>query len=177
MHKGLWHVMSEFGIDNYLIKIIKSLYNSAKSYVLLNNQIGTDFNTTLYNVLDKVAYYLQYTLFDIFLERIIQDSVEDQSSSIPIGGRNIKNLRFTYDIDLIAGSESELQILTDSQEKASTAYGMEISHEKSKILVNGESSTPPVITIYGKQIKNIQNFKYLGAILTDTGNSNKMKSE
>ena len=25
---------------------------------------------------------------------------------------------------------------------------------------------PPVITIYGKQIKNVQNFKYMGEMLT-----------
>ena len=50
---------------------------------------------------------------------------------------------------------------------------MEISHEKSKILVNGESSTPHVITMYGKQIENLQNFKYMRAMLTDTGNSKK----
>ena len=47
---------------------------------------------------------------------------------------------------------------------------MEISHEKSKILVNGDNSTPPVIT---KQLENVQNFKYLEAMLTDTGNSKK----
>ena len=46
-YEGLWHVMSEFGIGNDLIKIIKSLYNSAKSSVLLNNQIGTYCNTTV----------------------------------------------------------------------------------------------------------------------------------
>ena len=50
---------------------------------------------------------------------------------------------------------------------------MEISHEKSKILVNGESSMPPVITMYGKYTENVQNFKYLGSMLTDTGNSKK----
>ena len=41
-HEGLWHVMSKFGIGNDLLKMMKSLYNSEKSYVLLNNQIGTD---------------------------------------------------------------------------------------------------------------------------------------
>ena len=44
----------------------------------------------------------------------------------------MNNLRFADDIDLIAGSESELHILTDYLEKASTAYGMEISYEKAK---------------------------------------------
>ena len=50
---------------------------------------------------------------------------------------------------------------------------MEISHEKSKISVYGDNSTPPMITACGKQLENVQNFKYLGAMLTDTGNSKK----
>ena len=136
----------------------------------MNNQIGKYFNTTVCVIQGSLLYPV---LFNIFLERIIQDSLEDQSSSRAIGGRKINNLRLADNIDLIADSKSELQILTDSLEKASTAYGMEISHEKSKILVNGESSTPPVITMYGKQIENAQNFKYLREMHTDTGNSKK----
>ena len=72
-HDGLWHVMSEFGIGNELIKIIKLLYNSAKSYVLFNNQIGIYFNTT---VGVRQGCLLSPVLFNIFLERIIQDSLE-----------------------------------------------------------------------------------------------------
>ena len=135
----------------------------------MNNQIGIDFKTT---VGVRQCYLLSPVLFNIFLERIIQDSLEDKSSSIAIWGIKINKLRFADDIDLIDGSESELHILTDSLEKSSTAYGMEISNEKkSKIIVNGDFSTPPVITMYGKQIENIQNFKYLWAMLTDTRNS------
>ena len=69
------------------------------------------------------------------------DSVTNQPSSISIGGRKFNNLKFADDIDLIAGYESELQTITDAIEKTSTAYGMEINHDKCKILVNGEGPT------------------------------------
>ena len=69
-YEGLWIVMSEFGIGNDLIKIIKSLYNSAKSSALFNNQIGTHFNTI---VGVRQGSLLSRVLFNIFLERIIQD--------------------------------------------------------------------------------------------------------
>ena len=45
------------------------------------------------------------------------DSVTNQPSSISIGGRKFNNLRFANDIDLIAGSKSELQTVTDALEK------------------------------------------------------------
>ena len=103
---------------------------------------------------------LSPVLFNIFLEKIILDSVTNQPSSISIGGRKFNNLRFVDDIDLIAGSENELQTITDALEKTSTAYGMEINHDKCKIIVNGEGPIP-MIHIYDKQIENMEHFKYL----------------
>ena len=50
------------------------------------------------------------------------DSVTNQPSIISIGGRQFNNLRFADNIDIIAGSESELQTTTDALEKTSTAY-------------------------------------------------------
>ena len=97
------------------------------------------------------------------------DSVTNQPSSIFIGGRQFNNLRFADDSYPIAGSESELQTITDVLEKSS-AYGMEINHDKCKIIVNGEGPSP-MIYMYDKNIENVEHFKYLGAILTNSGNS------
>ena len=118
--------MSSFGIGNDIIQCIKSLYNFAKSSVLLNNNIGTKFNTT---VGMRQGCLLSHVLFNIFLEKIMLDSITNQSSSISIEGRKFNNLRFVDDIELIAGSESELQTITDELEKTSTAYGIEINHD------------------------------------------------
>ena len=45
------------------------------------------------------------------------DSVTNQPSSISIGGRKFKYVRFADDIDLIAGSESGLQTIADALKK------------------------------------------------------------
>ena len=45
-----------------------------------------------------------------------------------------------------------------------------------KILVNRDNSKTPVITMYCKQLENVQNFKYLGTMLTDNGNSKKKRN-
>ena len=49
------------------------------------------------------------------------------------GGRTITNLRFADDIDDLAVEEEELAKLVECLDKASTAYGMEISAEKTKL--------------------------------------------
>ena len=55
------------------------------------------------------------------------DALDDQEGSVSIGGRTITNLRFADDIDGLAGEEEELAKLVECLDKASTAYGMEIS--------------------------------------------------
>ena len=69
------------------------------------------------------------TLFNIFLERIMTDSLENHEGTVRIGGRTIPNLRFADDIDGIAGEEEELANLVECIDKAPKAYGIEISRE------------------------------------------------
>ena len=54
--------------------------------------------------------------------------------ALSIGGRTITNLRFADDIDGLAGEEGELANLVERLDEASTAYGMEISAEKTKLI-------------------------------------------
>ena len=64
------------------------------------------------------------------------DSLEDHDGTVSIGGRTITNLRFADDIDDLAGEEGELAKSAERLDRASTAYGMEISAEKTKLLTN-----------------------------------------
>uniref|UniRef100_UPI003AF476FA reverse transcriptase domain-containing protein n=1 Tax=Thiolapillus sp. TaxID=2017437 RepID=UPI003AF476FA len=79
------------------------------------------------------------TLFNIFLESIMTDALEDHEGTVSIGGRTITNLRFADDIDGLAGDEEELSNLVERLDKASTVYGMEISAEKTKLMTNNTS--------------------------------------
>ena len=83
----------------------QNLYNKATSVVLFNSSIGDWFRTT---VVVRQECLLLPTLFNIFLERIMTDAVEDHEGTVSIGGRAITNLRFADDIDGLAGEEEEL---------------------------------------------------------------------
>ena len=72
----------------------------------------------------------------------------------------------------MAGSIPELQHLTDKVYNYSAAYGMEVSLEKSKIIVNEFSKIHAnVITMNGETLETVDKFKYLGATLTKDGKS------
>ena len=90
------------------------------------------------------------TLFNIFLERIMTDALEDHEGTVSIGGRTITNLCFADNIDT-AGEEEELAKLDERFDKASTAYGMEISAEKTKLMTNNTSGINTDIKVNGQK--------------------------
>ena len=108
-------------------------------------------------------------LFNIFLERITTDALEDHEGTVNIGGRTITNLRFAVDIDGSAGEEGELAKLVERLDKASTAYGMEISAEKTKMVTNNASGINTEIKANGQKLETVTSFKYLDSVTTDEG--------
>ena len=58
------------------------------------------------------------------------DDLEEHEGTVIIGGRATTNLHFANDIGGFAGGEEELAKLVERLDKASIAYGMEISAEK-----------------------------------------------
>ena len=81
------------------------------------------------------------------------DALEDHESTVSIGGRSISNVCFADDIYGLAGEEEELAKLVERLDKASTAYGMEISAEKTKLMTNNTSGTNTEIKVSGVEIE------------------------
>ena len=97
------------------------------------------------------------------------DAVEDHEGTVSTGGRKTTNLRFADDIDGLAGKEEELAHLVEHLDKASTAYGMEISAEKTKLMTNNTSGINTEIKVNGQKLETVTSFKYLGSVITDEG--------
>ena len=91
------------------------------------------------------------------------DALEDHEGTLSIGGRTITNLRFVDDIDGLAGEE-ELTNLVERLDKASTAYGMKISAEKTKLMTKNTSGINTEIKVNKQQLETVTSFKYLGSL-------------
>ena len=166
-HDALWATMKKYNISPKLIELTQQLYENATSAVFYNGSIGDWFRTT---VGVRQGCLLSPTLFNIFLERIMTDALDDYTGTISIAGRPITNLRFADDIDGLAGTKSELKNLVSNIDNTSRAYGMEVSEEKTKIMTNNiADGTIEDITINGQQLETVDKFKYLGAQVTDEG--------
>jgi len=102
--------MRMYNINGNLINTIKQLYDKASSAVYLNGSIGDWFGTT---VRVRQGCLLSPSLFNIFLERIMTDGLEEHNGTVSIGGRTITNLHFADDIDGLAGEEQVLAKLVE----------------------------------------------------------------
>ena len=97
------------------------------------------------------------------------DALEDYEDTVSIGGRTITYLRFADDIDGLAGEEEELTNLVERLDIASTAYGMEFSAEKTKLMPNNTSGINTEIKVNGQKVETVTSFKYLGSVITEKG--------
>ena len=147
--------MAPMAISTNLIRVVKNLYNKATSDVLFNGSIGDWFRTT---VGVRQGCLLSPTLFNIVLERIMTDALQDQEGTVSIGGRTITNLRFADDVDCLAGEKEDLANLAEHLDKASTAYGMEISAEKTILMTNNTSGINTEIKVNGQKLETVTSF-------------------
>ena len=61
------------------------------------------------------------------------------------------------------------QKLVEGLDRASTAYGMEISVEKNKLMTSNTSGINSEIKVNGQKLETVTSFKYLGSVINDEG--------
>ena len=98
------------------------------------------------------------------------DTLEDHEGTDSGGGRTITNLCFADDINGLAGEEEELAKSVERPNKASTAYGMEISAKRTKLMTN-TSGINTDIKVNGQKLETDTSFKYPGTVITDEGSN------
>ena len=154
--------MRKYNINASIIRAIANLYDKAQSAALFSGSTGEWFRTT---VGVRQVCLLSQTLFNIFLERIMCEALDDQEGSVSIGGRLI-TFRFTDDIVVNAEEEEEAGVLVDRLYRTTTRYEMEIGPDKTKVMTNNPNGFQREIKIKGQRLEAVENFKYLGAIKT-----------
>ena len=119
----------------------------------MNSQLGEFFKT---KVGVRQGCLLSSILFDLFLEKIMQETLHDHYTSLSIGGRPICSLRFSDDIDVLGGT-NRLVNLTNRLVDRAMACAMEVSTENSQINIGAD------LSMNGQKLEDVINFKYLGA--------------
>ena len=123
------------------------------------------FSHIWHAIYSKIYCLLSPTLFNIFLERIMCEALDYHEGSVSIRGRLITNFRFADDIVVNAEKEEEAGVLIDRLYRTK----MEIGPDKTKVMTNNPNGFQREIKIKGQRLEEVENFKYLGAIISNEG--------
>ena len=92
--------------------------------------------------------------------------LEEAQAGIKIARRNINNLRYADDINLMAKSEEELKSLLMKVKEESEKVGLKLIIKKTKIMASGPSTS---WEIDGETVETVADFIFLGFKVTPDG--------
>ena len=108
-HNKLWNILKEMGIPDHLTYFLRNLCAGHDAIV------RTGHGTTDWFQIGKGVHQgcrLSPCLFNLYAEYIVRNAgLEEAQTGIKIAGRNISNLRYADDTNLMAESEEELKSL------------------------------------------------------------------
>jgi len=109
-------------------------------------------------------------LFLIYAEMMMIDAMEEIEEGIKVGGKLVKDVRFADDQGMVAGSEGGLQKLMDGLNRTAKEYDMKVNIKKTKVMkVSRKGEGVINITIDGEILEQVEQFRYLGALITSNG--------
>ena len=163
-HEALFHVLDHYGIPPKIRNLISTLYNHAVSAVRQDDGVGEWFRTS---VGSRQGCILSPDLFNLYIENIMSIALDrTEGIGVLVGGHLFNNLRFADDIALLASSADDLQELLNSVNETSTAFGMEISEPKTKVMCTARTHEDLTIQLNGQDLEQVTEFTYLDSSLS-----------
>ena len=171
VHEILWNVMKQFRFPPHIIDLIKKLYEQQKATVRASYGL-TDWFRIGQGV--RQGCILSPHLLNIYAERVMREALDNFEGTIRIGGHRVTNLRYADDVVLIAGTMHELQELVNRVVMESEAVGLFLNVSKTKLMkIKTDQPSLENLVINGEVVEIVDNFNYLGAIITNTQDDSK----
>ena len=186
---GLWAILEKVGCPKRFVGLIRSFHEGMYVTVREGSDRSEPFEVTSGT---KQGCVLAPTLFSIFFSVMLHVAFKDATDGIDIKSRfdrnpgsvksshfnaptkvklsTIRDLLFADDCALAACTQEALQRLCDCFATAARKFGLTISIKKTESLYQpalGNMYVPPAVTIEGEQLNAVENFKYLGAIISN----------
>ena len=167
---GLWKVLRNYGIPEKLVVLLEDMYRKSVSAVRVDGELTDWFKVT---VGVRQGCNLSPYLFNLLLEAMMQEAMKSVDAGVNVSGQLVNNLRFADDIDLIAESPEQLQVLTDKVEESSKRFGLKINVSKTKVMTIGKSHKELNINLENAKLEQVTDFVYLGGLVTEDGECRK----
>ena len=160
-HSVLWAVLKSYGVGKRLLALMKNVSERSEMAVRFANDLGEWFKAEMGT---KQGDPISPTSFIVLLERAMMTLEGD--ASVTMNGRAVDNLKFADDIDLIEDSWESLQVKTDRLNEAAKKAGLRMNVNKTKTMVFGQKQSEGKIMVDGSALENVEQFEYLGSLIT-----------
>ena len=167
-HTGMFKVMQHYNIPRKLTALIENLYSQAVSAVRIGCDISDWFGQT---VGVRQGCVLSPDLFNLFLEHVLGEALETYEGGALVNGQRVSDLRFADDIDLMGETASDAQAILEATHQSSKKYGLEISREKTKVMLVAKEHREITVSIDNHNLEQVSHFKYLGTEITQQNSS------
>ena len=174
-HGGLWRRLWEMGVRGKAWRVLRSLYSDLRSSVLVEGEPSEDA-PLLQGV--RQGCPLSPILFSCYINNLVS-RLKENGYGVDIGDRDLCSLLYADDIVLLASSASELQAMIDVVDNYCKEWRLSINLGKSKVMIvapNGaavaegdraQDAAPPEFTFRGEPLEIVDQYKYLGVIMTN----------
>lgn len=164
--KYLWPVLTEFGIPQKLIQLIKECMNNSKCKIKVGTVISDSFEVQS-GV--RQGDGLSPILFNFVLEKALQ-KLRNENIGISLGNGKINLLAYADDIVLLGQTEDDIKKLFRLLVEETRITGLKINSDKTKYMnISRTSNNRGSLIIDDWEFQKVTEFKYLGSIINETG--------
>ena len=163
------NILKQIGVDGKDLRLMKNIYEMQRVALQLGGEL-TDWIDIKRGL--RQGCVMSPDLFNIYAEFIMRNIEEE---GIRVGGKNINNIKYADDTELMADSEEKLKALVQKVSEHSEAMGIKINRKKTKTMVITKKDRSPTsrLRINNDEIEQVDNFVYLGSLINWDGRQDK----
>jgi hypothetical protein len=162
--KKLMSILRKLGVDYRDRRLIGNLYMGQSFKVRID---GEDSTPGIIGRGTRQGCPLSPLLFNIYIQALLNEALEDNTDGIKVGGHLVQAIRFADDQAMVANTVKALQRLMDALDKTSEEFGMRINIKKTKVMVISKGKTQKVaVYLHNEKLEQVTEFCYLGSMIT-----------
>jgi len=165
----LWSKMINVGIDGKLLTLIRSMYDEVKLQVKHMGKLSDVFNSNVGLFQGEITSPILFSLFINDIEFGLQNGI---NAGITLDQISIYLLLFADDAALFSETPEGLQESLNNLETYCDKWNLTVNIEKTKVMVfrkGGTISKTLKWTYKGQEIEIVNNFNYLGIVMSSGG--------
>ena len=158
----LWKILRNYGIPQKIVDLIRLFYRKFECSIILDNTLSQWFEVKS-GV--RQGCILSPLLFLITIDWVMRRTTADRPRGIQWNlFRQLEDLDFADDLAVLSSNHGHLQEKTRRLSQYAKQTGLTINRNKTKIMTINALAEP--ITLHGEPFENVDDFTYLGSIIS-----------